>query len=728
MVRVSGSAAVLFFLAVGNVGAQVVQKTDTSKVKALKEVSIKAQKSVTETAPGKTIVNVQSMAGNTGKNLLDLLRRMPGITVDAQGNISMAGKQGVLVTIDGRQTYLGGEDLTSYMQSITAEDVAQVELITQPAAHFDAEGNSGIVNIKLRKIKKRGFNGIATTAHTFSKLYGNFNTLLLNYRVNKLNYYASINYQDAAGTVDWTNDMKFTGASGEILSRSAMHSVPVEKFEKWNLRGGADYSYDINTTMGIGVTGAYYTNKMHSVINTTNEDIAGGTTLMTRNTNEASLRRNGAVNAYLKHAFSKQAELNISLDYLLFTRKMSQHLATDATKDGQQLPGQLALRSQLPINIQIWSGKADYSLALANGLKIESGAKFSHVAVDNSGLYETYINGSWLYDSSRTNHFLYDENISALYINATRRLRNTGRWEGQLGLRGELAQLRGMQQATKEEFTRRMPALFPTAYLSYKADSNNSFELSYGRRVERPHYSMLNPFNYYTFYNTYQKGNPGLLPQYSHDVQLKHTYKDKLTTTLDVSAVTDNLSNVVVADAATQTTYGIPVNFGTTKMASLSVGYNGKPYPWWDLVVTVQGMYSSQSGLINNNPVANAAPAAAVWLNNQFTAGKWTVDCWVNYNSTAVSSPVSRDRQNLFLSFGALRKWWHDTLTAKLATDDPFYSYRNASESAQPGLYSRSTLKPNSRTATLSLTWSFGARAENNTARESNGPEEVKRL
>ncbi len=727
--RIFINTPLFIFVTVGSATAQEAPKADTArKVLALSEVSVKAQKSVIEIAPGKTIINVQSMAGNSGKNLLELLRKLPGISVDGQGNITMAGKQGVLVTIDGRQTYLSGDDLKNYLQSITAEDVAQVEVITQPSAHYDAEGNAGIVNIKMRKIKKRGFNGIATTAHTFNKVYGSFNTLLLNYRINKMNLYSSMNYQDAKGTVDWSNDFKFTDAAGKTLSTSAMTAVPLEKFEKWNVRMGADYNYSTNTTIGIGLTGAYYANGMHSTINTTNTDEAGSITTMTRSTRETSLRRNGAVNAYLKHSFSKTSELNVNLDYLIFTRIMDQYLSTDALKNGVPQPDQLTLRSQLPINIQIWSAKADHSLTLPNGMKVESGAKISHVQVDNSGLYDTYTNGGWMYDNTRTNHFLYNENISALYVNATRTLGTTGKWEGQLGLRGELAQIQGVQLATAEEFRRQMPAIFPTAYLNYKADTNNSFELNYGRRVERPHYSMLNPFNYYTFYNTYQRGNPGLLPQYSHDVELKHVYKGKLTTTLSGAVVTDNLSNIVVPAAATQTTYGVPVNFGTTKMASLIVSYNGKPAKWWDLMITAQASYNAYAGLVNNKTVNNAGPGAAVWINNQFAVRKWLLDCWVNYNSNTVSSPVTKDLQNLFMNFGASHKWWHEKLTGRLAVDDPFYIYRNAYESTQPGLYNHSIMKSNSRGATISLTWNFGAKTENNATHDGKGPEEVKRL
>ncbi len=708
--------------------AQGEPKKDTAqKEQQLKEVSVQAQKNAIETAPGKTIVNVQAMAGNAGKNILDVLRKLPGVSVDGQGNISMAGKQGVLITVDGRETFLSGDELLNYLKGMAVEEVSQIELVAQPSAHYDAEGNAGIINLKMRKIKKQGFNGNASIAYTYSKLYGSNNTLLLNYRRNKVNTYASINYLNAGSTVDWRNYFKFQDAAGNTVATSTMHSVPVEAFEKWNLRTGADYNYSAATTIGLGLTGAYYGNTMHSLINTINDGLNSNPMLMSRYTTEASLRRNAGVNLYMKHTFSKQSELNVNLDYLLFTRIMAQNLTTYAVAGGAPIPGQLVLRSQIPINIQVGSAKADYSYTLANGMKWETGGKLSNVGVDNTGRYDTYAGGNWAHDNSRSNHFLYQEKIVALYINTVKKLDTGGKWEAQLGLRAEVAQLHGLQEATGEQFSREIPALFPTAYLSYKPNANNSLEANYGRRVERPHYNMLNPFNYYTFYNSYQRGNPALLPQYSHNAELKHTYKNTLTTSLGLSTVSDNLSNVVLADNATQTTYGMPVNFGTTKMASLTMSYTGQATKWWGLMAAAQLGYGAYTGKVGSQQVSNSGAFEALWVNSQFNLGKWVAECYLNYNTSAVSSPVEKARANLYTNFAVSHKWLRDTLNVKLAVDDPFYVYKTVAEYAQPGLYSQTSLQPNSRTATLSFAYSFG-KAQENSRRNSSMPDEAGRL
>ena len=719
----------LVFIVFSSLPAAAQEKADTTqKSKVLKEVSVHAVKSAIENGTGKTVINLQAIEGNAGKNIFEVMRKLPGVTVDASGNITMVGKQGVLVTIDGRPTYLSGDDLKNYLQGIPVDEAAQIELVTQPGAQYDAEGNAGIINIKMRKLKKQGFNGNLNTSYNQSKVYGSVTTLLFNYRVNKLNLYTSINYIKASSTVNWKNDFHFLDASGATEASSSMNATPVEVYDKWNLRSGADYYFSDKTTMGIGVTGAYYTNNMGTEVYTMNQGFGGGETDFARHTTESSLRRNAGVNAYLKTTFSARSELNVNIDYLLFTRLMGQNLNTEAFSGGASLPGQLQLQSAMPINIQVWSARIDHTFKIKDGLRLESGGKVSYTDVDNSGSYDTLSPSGWVHDASRSDHFLYNEKTGALYLNAIKTLDKSGKWEGQLGLRGELVQLHGYQQVNGEAFSRSLPALFPTAFISYKPDSNNYLELNYGRRVERPKYNLLNPFNYYTFYNSYEKGNPELLPQYSHNIELKHVYISALTTALDLSLVNNNISNVVYADNTTRTTYTAPINFGTTQVANLSLTYNHKPKKWWDLTIAMQGGWDSYSGQLNNQVVKNSGVYGALWMNNQVTMGKWIAECWLNYNSFTVTGPVSADYENVFMNFGVSRKWYADKLTVKCTIDDPFYIYRTVSETRQPGLYSHTTLQPNSRNVNLALTYVFGGTKDRNAEHNSAAPDEAKRF
>lgn len=707
--------------------AQDVQPVaDTIAQQQLKEVKIRSQRNAIETAPGKTIINVQSLAGASGKNALELMRRLPGVTVDGQGNISITGKQGVLVMVNGRQTYLSGEELRDYLEGIMADEVAQIEVISQPSAMYDAEGNAGIINLKLRKTRRKGLSGNANMAWTKSLYESTHNTALINYNAGKNNWYTNLSYINGRNGVSWRQDMVFKDAAGIPEAYSVMTSEPRELFDKYKITSGVDRNCTENTNMGFNVSGAYYANQMNSPIVTQTIFTNGNTENSTRYTNENSLRHIYTANAYLRHTFSKQADLNINVDYLHFGKNLYQYLETEAFSNGVAQPDPLTLKSRVPISINTCSPKADYVYALTDDLKLETGGKYSHVAVDNAAYYSRYAQGAWADDNSRTNRFLYNEQISALYINGVKKLNE--QWDIQTGLRAEYAYITGLQTATGAQFTRRLPALFPTAYISYKPDSFNSFEINYGRRIERPQYGMLNPFNYYTFYNTYQRGNPALLPQYGHNAELKHSYKNHITTQATFNRTTNAITHISLPDNATQTTYGIPVNFASNSTATIGITYNGKPAQWCELTVHSAAVYALYKGIINNVPLQKAKAGYNVWLNSRLILGSgWSADCYSSCQSAMVASPVSTSIPTLYTNFGISKKLFHDTTTVKVAVDDPFYVYRSGNDDEQPGLTNTARLLSNSRYCTMSVTYNFGQNT-NRARRQHNEAEEIRRL
>lgn len=698
--------------------------TDTVKVQQLKEISVKVQRNAVETAPGKTILNVQNLGGTAGKNVLELLRRTPGVTVDGQGNISITGKHGVQVMLNGRPTYLSGDDLRDYLEGINADEVAQVEVMTQPSAQYDAEGNAGIINLKMRKNRRKGTNGNANIAWTKSLYESTHNAALVNYNTGKNNWYSNMGYVNGRNGVDWKQDMIFKDAAGNAIAHTLMTSQPREMFEKSRMLAGVDRNCNEHTSIGINASVAYNTNQMNTPIVTQTEFTNGGTESSTRHTNENSIRNNYTANAYLRHSFGKQSDLSVNLDYLLYQKSLYQYLSTEAERNGTPLPDQLTLKSHIPTSNALHSIKADHSYTTGSGLKIESGCKYVYANIDNEAAFMKLTQGSWTDDNSRSNHFLYSEHIGAVYINGVKKIDD--HWDVQTGLRGEYAYLDGLQQATGQHFTRKLPAIFPTAYVSYKPDSANALELNYGRRVQRPHYSMLNPFNYYTFYNAYQRGNPDLLPQYAHNVELRHSYKNRITSELSVNHITDEISYVNLPDSG-QTTYGIPINAATTTTCNLGITYNGKPAGWCELTIHGSAVYALYKGIVNNVALEQAKAGYTVWLNSRLVLGSgWDADCYVNYQSALAAGAMSISIPTLYSNFGVSKKVFHDTTTLRLSVDDPFYVSRNGYEDNLPTLSNKSLLVPNSRLCTFAATYNFG---QNNRARRQQSEvEEARRM
>jgi outer membrane receptor protein involved in Fe transport len=242
-------------------------------------------------------------------------------------------------------------------------------------------------------------------------------------------------------------------------------------------------------------------------------------------------------------------------------------------------------------------------------------------------------------DASRTNHFLYKENINAAYVNASKQFNS--KWNAQAGLRLENTISNGNQLTTGETFKRNYTQLFPTAYVSYSLNEKNQFGLNYGRRIQRPDYADLNPFYYFLDKYTYQVGNPYLKPQFSHNIELSHSYKGMLTTTLSYTAINDVIQQQLEQIDSTHTTYVRQTNLAQQRSVALSVSAGVPIAKWWRANAYVQGSYNKYSGYINNGILNVSGPALNINMQNQFTLPKgWSMELSGYYNSKAVYGTI----------------------------------------------------------------------------------------
>jgi len=199
------------------------------------------------------------------------------------------------------------------------------------------------------------------------------------------------------------------------------------------------------------------------------------------------------------------------------------------------------LNGNLPFNISIYSLKSDFTHPYKNGLRLEAGIKSSYVKSDNLVDYLRMSPGGWIPDA-RNNHFIYTENVNAAYINASKEIK---KWSIQTGLRMENTNTKGVQTSNNSTVIRSYISLFPSAFVSYKVDKKNMVTVSGSRRLQRPNYQDLNPFTFFLDSLSYRQGNPYLTPQFSYIFELKHTYNNKFTTTLNYTNTTDVISNII---------------------------------------------------------------------------------------------------------------------------------------------------------------------------------------
>ncbi len=677
--------------------------------KNLTGVTVVAKKTFIERKADRTIVNVDASISNTGSTALEVLEKAPGVTVDKDGNISLKGKQGVMIMVDGKQTYLSGPELTNMLRNMSSNQLDQIEIMTNPSAKYDASGRSGIINIKTKKNKQKGFNGSVSAAYTQGIYSRTSNSLNLNYKTGKVNLFSTLsgNYRNNFQELDiyrrYTNTDKSTKAVFEQNSFSRRNNG------NYNAKLGADFYLSKKTTVGIVVSG----------VSNPRTDKGENTSFLKSNTGEVdsivqaissekSTWKNGSVNLNFRHIFdSTGKELTIDADYLRYKSDKDQNFYNSSYTPQWALKASDNLLGELPSDIKIYSAKIDYSHPLKKGAKIESGVKSSYVETDNTAGYYNVVGNVKTPDYEKTNRFDYKENINAAYFNFNKEIK---KWSIQTGLRLENTNYEGKQFGNPNKrdssFKNSYTSLFPTLFVGYNPTEKNQFSFSYGRRINRPDYEDLNPFLFFLDKYTYGAGNPFLKPMYSHVFEASHTYRQFLTTTLNYSYTKDLFSETFQQkDFATIVSQG---NYGLMNDASISVSAQIPVQKWWSMNVYTEGKYNQFKGLLYGEDVNIDATTFLANVSNQFKFKKgWSAELTGWYRTRGIDGQIAIKSLGQ-MTAGVQRQMLKNKGTLKFNVNDIFNSRNPRGEINFQNTEARFRQYSDNRTATISFTYRFG--------------------
>lgn len=549
----------------------------------LQEVSIVERKAPIERKVDRTVVNVDALTGSAGNTALDVLEKSPGIRVDQNGVISLKGKDGVIVYIDDRPSYLSGTDLQNYLRSLPASALDQIEIMSNPPARYDAAGSAGVLNIKTKKNKNRGFNGNLNLAYAQSRFVRTNNSLILNYRQGKLNVYTNLSYGRHKSYNDLDIYRRYKNSDGSTQSYFVQNTYILPESDMGNVRIGADLDLDQQNSFGILLNGSLRSERQHND-NVSNVLDAGSRTdsVIRAMNSEKGIYRNGGINLNYRRRFRQTGrELMINLDYLAYRDKNDQVFDNRSFYSDGAAKASDVLTGHLPSNIDIWSAKADYTHPLKNAYILSAGLKASYTKTNNRAEYQLTTNGITQPDYDKSNHFIYKENINAAYLNLSKEFR---RLTIQAGLRLEQTISDGHQlgNAMKPDsaFRRTYTNLFPTLYLSYKLDSagNHLLSLNYGRRINRPYYQDLNPFISPFDKFTYYVGNPFLKPSFSDGIELSYTFRNKIVFGLSYSDTRDDVNETIEINDGIY--YSRPGNIGRIIRKTFSIDATQELFPW----------------------------------------------------------------------------------------------------------------------------------------------------
>lgn len=694
---------------------------------ALQDVTVVSRKPFVELMPDKTVVNVEAGITNAGTTVMEVLEKSPGVTVDKDGNISLKGKPSVVVMIDGKPTQLSGTDLQNLLTGLNASQVEQIELMDNPSAKYDAAGNAGIINIKTKKNRQKGFNGTVTAAYGQGRYYKNNNNLLLNYRNGAYNLFFNYSLNVNKGFTDLYALRTYFNNDGSIAALLEQPYYTTGGGPTHTIKAGLDYFLNAKTTLGISLNGLLLSRGYNgrSTAEWMNANRVKDSSINTVSKSNYHWTH-GGVNVNAKHSFSNSKELTADVDYLTYSMHNGQFFQNIAAVPNGYTDGS---RGDLPSDIHIFSVKADYTQQLFS-VKWDLGWKSSHINTDNLAQYNYLQSGNWLDDLGKSNHFLYTENIHALYTNAETK---KGKWSIQAGLRYEYtaynAKQLGNAVVKDSSFNRQYNSLFPSAFITYNADSSNSFTLATGRRIDRPAFQKLNPFVYIINKYTVQQGNPYFLPQYTWNVELTHVYKGILSTSVNYNFIHDYFSQIFLSDTATGTIVYTEGNVGKMQHYGLSASAQLSPLSWWSFSAEADLTHKKIEGTLWRKYKASITQFT-VSMNNQFRFSKgWAAELTGFYVSKSQNDLQEVLQPTGQLSAGLSKQVLKNKGTIKLTARDIFYTQ------AMEGLTHFQTvneyfkLQRDTRIVSLSFTWRFGKGTKLQTRRTTGASaDEIERV
>lgn len=686
----------------------MLESTDVT----LKEVNVTAQKSFVENKIDRTVVNVGSMISNTGSNALEVLEKAPGVSVDENGNISFKGKNGVMVLIDDKPTYLSAADLAAYLRALPSGTLDKIELMENPPSKYDAAGNGGVINIKTKKSQMSGSNGSLSASYRLAKYQQTSESFNWNYRTPKVNFFANAAYSYNDPYRKLGIERAYFKADGSLNSVFSQETYFRNKNHNGNLKLGLDYYLSPKTTWGVVLTGLLSPGRSDANGNTMllNGSRMLDSTLVSVNSSKNKFSKGGLGLNYTHQFDSTGKSISFDFDYIHYASRADESFQSNSYYPSGDPRGFQLISDRLPSDIDIYAFKSDYVLPFKDKSKLETGIKTSYISTDNAASYFDQTDGGNIPINDKTNHFLYKENINAAYVSFSRSFR---RFDIKAGLRLENTNGFGHQLGNVSRpdsaFTKHYTNLFPTAYLSYKLDTagHHVLIISYGRRIDRPNYRSLNPFIFLVDKYTYFAGDPYIRPQFLNNYKLAYSYKSVLTTAISYNYITDALNERIeqkgdifisrTGNMGTETNYGVSVNLAL------------KPLKFWTLNAYTEVIRNSVEGLLYGRYFTASSTYWSFNSSQQFMLPDgWSAELSGFYFGRRASGQFVNDSR-WQLNSGIQKKILQNKASLKLSVRDIFNSYiSKGTINGIPGAQAFYKNNFDSQSLTLGFTYNFG--------------------
>ncbi len=698
----------------------------------LSEVVVTAKRALVEVKADRTVFNVQGTINSAGENALALMRKAPSVTVDNNDNISVLGRTGVRIFVDGKVLPLSGDDLTAYLQSLPAEQIDRIDIITNPGAKYEAEGNAGIIDIRLKRDDSFGTNGSVSASFSQGR-HSQYNiSSTLNYRNKKMNVFGNLGFGEQTGF----NDMIFESFQNNFLLDEINNTT--YNSTSFNYRVGADFFIDEKQTIGFLIGGLLNDrgNTNDNIIEISNRSNFSviDSVLVARNTANGG-GANNTFNINYRYDMSKDKNLNIDLDYGTynsFSTRYSPNRYYETTEEEVFLSERINIIA--PENdIDIYTAKVDYEQPLAKG-KLGVGAKVSRVVSDNTFLFSDEIDGQEIQNDQRSNVFKYGENVYAGYASYNQPINDKLSFSS--GLRLEQTDAEGIltpfdSNLSEPPVVQNYLSAFPNLGFSWSPKPMSSFNLAFGRRINRPDYNVLNPFENRLSELSFEKGNPRLLAEIVNNVELGWTYQYRYNFKLGYSKTTNQITRLIAPDLVDNRASFITwANLADQTVVSGNISAPMQFGEKWNAFFNLSASYIDNQADYGDGQVVDVQAFTYVIFTQQTYAITKKLNGEVSgyYSGPGVWGGVFKYDPTWSLNIGLQQKFLNDQLNVKLAFNDIFYRSWWQGTSSFSGLESSGEGRNDTRRVSLSLSYNFGNQKVKSRNRKTGIEEESKRV
>lgn len=706
-----------------------LSKLDTE----LKEVTITAQKPLIEVQADKLVFNVDASPTNMGLNALELLRKSPGVSLDQNENVSLKGRQNVIIQINGKVSPMSGQDLAQFLKGLNAADIEAIEIISNPGAKYDAEGNAGVINIRLKKDKKLGTNGSINIGLYQGITPKGDASVSFNHRDKKVNVFgsASIFRGIFNNTMHMDNQISSKDAHFDQYNTMNWFARPQ------NARFGLDYSPNRKHTFGFLVTGGVFIPNNNSSAQTNIGSLSTNrvdSILYAKN--EGQMRNwNSNFNVNYKFADTLGNELNVDADYGIF-RDSQTILNSNTYRNGRDTKtlSSTMFKMVMPRDIDIKSIKADYehplSIFAKKDSKIGVGFKLSEVLTDNRFNFMNVVNNQDEFDVDRSNNFTYREQISAGFVNFNTKIKKI---TVQAGLRVEHTDSRGDLIAYKPVNNKTVDTsytnAFPSIALGYTFSKNVAMNLTFRRSLDRPRYQQLNPFEQRLDEISFRKGNPFIRPQYTQSVEMGWTLWQRANLSVNYAKTRNAFAEI--SDTEVDPLTGKQRFLLQTRNLATrnNIGVNlTTPIPikkWWNGNLNLYYNYSIIEADYGNGKTLNTkVGGGGFWVQNVFTLSKTLTAEVGGWGSFGGMWGAYINRPQGVMDIGLTKKLWNGDGTVRLSFTDVWHTAQWSAYTRLGGLFIDASGTWEGQQIKANFTYRFGNKNVQNARRRATGAED----